>query len=448
VRIGMRSCLGIALLLVGFLASSSRLLAEITSDKIKELRHQAELFEQQGEWDKACSVYESILRAERGRLSIEIQTRYQLCLRRYWQALRHADLSYRKEVLSLDYAQALRLYTTIRDTLIENALDKKKAEPANLLRKGMEEFDNALTDPNFRQEYLAMAKPSAIQGFRDLMKKTWVLDDKLTKTEALKQLRELTLAAQNALHLNGSVILMEFACGACHALDDYTLYLTPNQLRELCDSLRGEMMPSVGYQMKNSSVGYVYISSFQETTTQEVEEALLALAKDGMRSLILDLRGNNGGLFEVAIDVARQFLSSGIITSTQSSDAKFNTIYHARNPNAATMPMVVLIDEGTASAAEVLAGALKDNKRARLVGQTTFGKGCTQCILKLPNAPGGLPTGGMRLTIAQFFSPDGLPYTGKGVSPHLPTDLMLMGTISVLDNQMETALQEALRMLE
>ncbi len=447
-RTRMRTCSTIALLLVGLFLISPRLWAEIGNDKIKELRNQAELHEQQGEWDKACLIYESLLRMERGRLSGEIQTRYQMCLRRYWQVLRHADLSYRKEVLSLDYAQALRLYAAICNTLIENALDKKKAEPANLFRKGLEEFDNALTDPFFRQEYLPAVKPGVIQAFRDFMKKTWAVEEKLTKSEVVKQLRELALAAQSALQLSSNVVLMEFACGACHALDDYTLYLTPNQLRELCDSLRGEFVPSVGFQMKTSSLGYVYISRFQETTVQEMEDALAALGKDGMKALILDLRGNNGGLFEVAIDVARQFLSSGIITSTQNSDAKFNAVYHARNGNALALPMVVLIDGNTASAAEVLAGALKDNKRARLIGQTTFGKGCTQCILKLPIAPGGMPTGGMRVTVAQFFSPDGLPYTGKGVIPHLPIDVLFMGSMNGIDQQMETAIQEALRLLD
>ncbi len=447
-RTRLRTGSSIALLLVGLSLISPRLWAEIANDKIKELRNQAELHEQQGEWDKACLIYESIRRLDRGRFSGDIHARYQMCLRRYWQVLRHADLSYRKEVLSLDYAQALRLYTAICNTLMENALDKKKAEPANLFRKGMDEFDNALSDPFFRQEYLPVAKPVAIQAFRDFMKKTWAVEEKFSKGEAVKQLRELALAAQNALQLSSNVVLMEFACGACHALDDYTLYLTPNQLRELCDSLRGEFVPSVGYQMKTSRLGYIYLSCFQESTVQEMEDALAALSKDGMKALILDLRGNSGGLFEVAIDVARQFLSSGMITSTQNSDTKFNVVYHARNPSAFALPLVVLIDGNTASAAEVLAGALKDNKRARLIGQTTFGKGCTQCILKLPVAPGGIPTGGMRLTVAQFFSPDGLPYTGRGVIPHLPVDGLLMGSMNGLDQQMESALQEALRLLD
>jgi carboxyl-terminal processing protease len=83
------------------------------------------------------------------------------------------------------------------------------------------------------------------------------------------------------------------------------------------------------------------------------------------------------------------------------------------------MPMVVLVNGDTASAAELLAGALKENNRATLIGQTTFGKGCTQAVLELPKVAGGVPTGGMRLTVARFFSPKGQPYCGRGVTPHI-----------------------------
>jgi carboxyl-terminal processing protease len=141
-----------------------------------------------------------------------------------------------------------------------------------------------------------------------------------------------------------------------------------------------------------------------------------------MKTLIVDLRDNNGGIFESAIDTANRFLTNGIITSVLYQNPKENVIHHARNPNALNVPVVVLVDGDTASAAEVLAGALKDNDRATLIGQTTFGKGCTQCVLKLPNATGGVPTGGMKLTIARFFSPKGVAYSGRGITPHIFID--------------------------
>jgi carboxyl-terminal processing protease len=351
----------------------------------------------------------------------------------------------------------------------------------------------------------------------------------------MRRIREVALYAQNKLKLSCVVTLMEFTCGACYAVDEYTLYLTPHQLRELCDSLRGgaatvglplvtmdgkliAQMPaplspaakdisagdeiitidrkstrgmsaedaltllsgpqgttvevevltpgreirslrltrqanfgrSVSFEEdKVAGVGYIQIASFIETTAQEVDEALAYLSAKGMKSLVLDLRGNDGGLFEVAIDVAQRFLSTGVITSTENVDPSYNKIYEAKNPTPITLPLVVLIDGDTASAAEVLAGALKDNRRARLVGQTTFGKGCTQCILELPSATGGVPTGGMRLTVARFFSPEGIPYNGRGVSPHLFVERLGMGGSMMggeADQQLSIALQEAQRL--
>jgi carboxyl-terminal processing protease len=170
--------------------------------------------------------------------------------------------------------------------------------------------------------------------------------------------------------------------------------------------------------LDETTYGYLKINNFTETTVQDVDEHLQALSNSNMKGLILDLRENNGGVFESAIDTAQRFLSRGIITSTLHRRPEKNFTYQAKNPNALTLPMVVLVDAYTASAAEVLAGALKGNERAILIGQTTFGKGCTQWLLELPKATGNVPAGGMKLTVAKFFSPKGDPYSGRGVTPH------------------------------
>lgn len=419
--------------------------------RLDALLQQAREYESRAEWDKACDLYESALRLDRSLVGVKDQ--YQHCLRRYWQARRHRDLGFRKEVLSLDYGQALRLYGIMRDTLLENGLDKKKADPGKLFLKGLEEFDAALADPFFCAQFLITASPEHILKFRQHMLKTWSGGGTLTKTQALKRLREVALAAQNDLKLSCTVTILEFTCGSCYALDEYTLYLTPTQLRDLCDSLRGgtESSPSVLSQWREmDQVGYISINGFKESTPQELDDAITALLMKDMKALILDLRGNDGGLFEVAIDVAQRFIASGIIASTENIDPSYSKVYEARNPGALAIPMVVLIDGDTASAAEVLAGALKDHKRARLVGQTTFGKGCTQCLLRFPDAPGAVPTGGMRLTVARFFSPEGHSYAGRGVSPHFmvgrsaPGGPMMPGGD---DSQMNAALLEVNRLL-
>lgn len=422
-----------------------------SGDKVQSLLQKARDHESRAEWDRACDLYEAALRLDRSHVAAKNQ--YQLCLRRYWQARRHRDMTFRKDVLSIDYGQALRLYGIMRDTLLENGLDKKKLDPGKLFRKGLEEFDAALADPYFRDQYLITSSPEEVRKFRDYLVKTWSVGGPLTKAQAYKRLREVALAAQTHLKLNCTVTILEFTCGACYALDEYTLYLTPSQLRELVDSLRGgdgDSSPSVTSQwLEEEETGYVRIHSFRESTPLEVDAAINALLMRGMKGLILDLRGNDGGLFDVAIDIAQRFLPSGIITSTENIDPSLSKVYEARNPGALALPMVVLIDTETASAAEVLAGALKDHKRARLVGLTTFGKGCTQCLLRFPDAPGGTATGGMRLTVSRFFSPEGVSYTGRGVSPHVHITRDAMGGSMMgggEDGQVRAALLEMERL--
>lgn len=163
--------------------------------------------------------------------------------------------------------------------------------------------------------------------------------------------------------------------------------------------------------MMMNGIAYVRITSFQQTTLQELELALARLR--GMRALILDLRGNPGGLFPVAVQVAERFLPAGVIVTTQGQGPAFNRTFESRSGmSAVDVPLVVLIDGETASAAEVLAGALKDNGRAWLIGTPTFGKGTIQTVLQLTDG------GGVRITLARFFTPRGEPYNGVGVAPN------------------------------
>jgi carboxyl-terminal processing protease len=170
-------------------------------------------------------------------------------------------------------------------------------------------------------------------------------------------------------------------------------------------------------------VGKLAITSFQETTLQEVKEALAALQSDGMKLLILDLRGNPGGLFKSAVHVAELFLPEGVIVVSQSHalPKRLSGPIRSESMNPLLMPMVVLIDGDTASAAEVLAGALKDNGRAKLIGQTTFGKGSIQCVIPLEKPPFDRMPGGIRMTVARLLSPNWQPFSIKGIQPHDPS---------------------------
>jgi len=163
-----------------------------------------------------------------------------------------------------------------------------------------------------------------------------------------------------------------------------------------------------------AGIAYLKISSFQKTTATDLEAALRRLDVAGMRSLIIDLRGNPGGLLSAAVDVADLFLERGLVVATRGRSPEENFNYSASRPGTWKMPLVVVIDGESASSSEIFAGAIRDHARGTIVGVRSFGKGSIQGIFPLETA--GV---GMRLTTARFYSPNGLPYSGVGVEPHL-----------------------------
>jgi len=164
--------------------------------------------------------------------------------------------------------------------------------------------------------------------------------------------------------------------------------------------------------------GVLRISSFNEKTTDEAEAALADLrAKNPkMKGLILDLRNNPGGLLDQAVSVSDMFLENGEIVSQRGRDPRDIERYNARAGDiAAGLPMVVLINSGSASAAEIVAGALQDRKRAELVGITSFGKGSVQTVIPLR---GGMD-GALKLTTARYYTPSGRSIQKTGIEPDL-----------------------------
>ncbi|MGH7169861.1 MAG: S41 family peptidase [Gemmataceae bacterium] len=198
-------------------------------------------------------------------------------------------------------------------------------------------------------------------------------------------------------------------------------------------------------------IGKMTINYFHESTMQEVKDALAALQMAGMKVLILDLRGNPGGLFKSAVKIAELFLPEGIIVVSQThlhfKGRKLSGTIRAEQPDAWLMPMVVLIDGETASAAEVLAGALKDNGRAKLVGQTTFGKGSIQCVIELGEPHFERMPAAIRITVAKLLSPSWQPYSGKGIQPNLGYESTLEGNALLIEAR-QFLRQELLRSLQ
>ncbi len=162
-------------------------------------------------------------------------------------------------------------------------------------------------------------------------------------------------------------------------------------------------------------VGYIQHTGFQKTSTEELDRAIAKLKRQGMRYLVLDLRGNPGGLLNVAVDIADRFLDQGVIVSTRGRAAGQTQVYRARPDKPYTMPIAILVDRDSASASEILAGALQELGRAVVIGDRSYGKGSVQSIFELRSAPAGL-----KLTTAKFYSPKNRPYSEQGVTPDIP----------------------------
>ena len=169
------------------------------------------------------------------------------------------------------------------------------------------------------------------------------------------------------------------------------------------------------------NVGYIRITTFSEQTTPGLMNAVDTITKeqgDDLKGFILDLRNNPGGLLSEAISVTDAFLEGGEIVSTRGrEDSQTQHAYARPGDIASGMPLIVLINSGSASASEIVAGALKDHKRAILMGTRSFGKGSVQSIIPMPGH------GAIRLTTARYYTPSGISIQAKGISPDIEVEL-------------------------
>jgi carboxyl-terminal processing protease len=179
-------------------------------------------------------------------------------------------------------------------------------------------------------------------------------------------------------------------------------------------------LDSVESRMLAGGIGYIKISSFQGNTFDDMERSLAELHRQPMKGLVLDLRDNPGGLLEQAVKVADAFLTTGTIVTTSSNDpSQRDEKFATREGTEPNYPMVVLVNGGSASASEIVAGALQNHDRALVVGQTTFGKGSVQLLYDFPDDGSAL-----KLTIAQYLTPGDVSIQGVGIVPDIAIDPM------------------------
>ncbi|MBX3439468.1 MAG: S41 family peptidase [Planctomycetaceae bacterium] len=159
-------------------------------------------------------------------------------------------------------------------------------------------------------------------------------------------------------------------------------------------------------------IGYIRLKQFSESSAADLEKALWKLYQEGMQTLVFDLRGNPGGLLTAAIEISNKFIAQGSIVSTKGRTAEDNTNERATFDRTWKVPLVVLIDENSASASEIFAAAIQDNQRGVIVGRRSYGKGTVQTHFPLRSA-----TGELKLTTAKFYAPSGREMAGAGVIP-------------------------------
>ena len=163
-------------------------------------------------------------------------------------------------------------------------------------------------------------------------------------------------------------------------------------------------------KMLDNEIGYLRLTQFGDNVYDDMKKSLEDLQAKGMKALVLDLRSNPGGELSQSIKIASMFIDKGRIVSTKQKAAK-EKIYQREGKYFGDFPLVVLINGGSASASEIVSGALKDHKRAVLVGEKTFGKGSVQTLLPLPDGDG------IKITIAKYYTPSGETIDGTGIEP-------------------------------
>lgn len=218
-------------------------------------------------------------------------------------------------------------------------------------------------------------------------------------------------------------------------------------------------VPTIEYSMKENHLGYLAVTQFDEVTTEQFKLAIEDLEKNNMEGLIIDLRGNPGGVLEVAVNMLDYMLPDNLTKYSQGekrtlivSTADKNEDgdkYYCQDGHSVDLPVVILMDGNSASASEVFAGAMKDYERAKLVGTTSFGKGIVQTLLPLGDGSA------IKLTTAHYYSPSGFDLHGVGLKPDEEIDFIYPESSGIgdeitelQDNQLQKAIEVLQEMIE
>lgn len=481
-------------------------------------------FEQERRWGEALMHYEQAVREYPDRQ--ELDQRLLTARMCYDVGRRYHDRSFLASVEQLEEAKALDLYGEILLKIHSHYVDDPNW--TQIVRRGGQAIEIALNEPSFRQYHRLAANPirransetrdgdlatNSAKRLADFISEVRRMRTIHTRHEAREMVKYFAHLAHRQLGLSPAAIVLEFASAATGTLDNYSTFLTADQLNDVMSQIEGNFVglgielkadgdallivhvipggpaqrggvavgeriiavdglsttrgsldaaadmlkgtegstvkltiqsrlgqarktrlqrqrvevPSledVGIVDRQYGIAYVRLSSFQKTTGKDFESALWDLHRKGMRSIIVDVRGNPGGLLTASVEVADKFVSSGSIVRTIGRSSAENHDYRAQAVGTWRVPLIVLLDGDSASASEIFAGAIHDHRRGTLIGKRSYGKGSVQGIFPLH-----ITSAGVRLTTAKFYSPSGQAIADHGVQP----DIVVQSTAKPVD---------------
>jgi carboxyl-terminal processing protease len=470
---------------------------ELTAE-VNQIVSQGAKLESQRRWGEALSLYEDEVR--KNPAVTQLFERIDLAKIHYDLGRRYADGSFRRSIAQLDESRALDLYGEVLTKIYAHYV--QEPDWKHLLDRGTRDVDVALNEADFIANNPMQATAETVNDFRRRL-------HNLTDNRPVRSREELRDVVASAAHLaraelglSPTAVILEYTAGAAGGLDEYSTFLTADQLTDLYSQIEGNFV-GLGVELKaaenallivnvihgspaeragikagdrlvavagketrdlttdqaaellqggegtsvelmdvtandpnprrvvvrrehvdvpsvddvkmldpEAGVGYLKLTCFQKTTSRDMDAALWKLYRQGMKSLVMDLRGNPGGLLTAAVDVGDKFIDQGNIVSTEGRSPQENYVYTARSSGSWRMPLVVLIDGDSASASEIFAGAIRDHHRGTIVGVKSYGKGSVQGIFPLNIAGTGI-----RLTTAKFYSPNHIAFVHVGVYP-------------------------------